>query len=313
MATQDSETVPTNRAAEHPLIRRTRHALEQVDQQIAHLERRRAEGTERARRGLQPALVRVMVHDLLGEGGVIVPTPEALSVTVTPTSRDRALAVMSDLMEKLREQKLRTWVENGKTLVGRGKFSFVLRLSEIAEKASPRRGSDNFVIRWWATGSLRITLREGPAGDFRIRDEANSPIEAQLARLVDYVQRTIGRAPEQQRQRELESQAQRAEAEKLAAIQAKAERVEAEQKRLLSEETARREELLSEMRRWHESEQLRAYVDAVLSHTGTVKPGLAVDQWVQWARGVADAIDPIPKRLEEFGGASPAGCPSEHG
>ncbi|MCK4121076.1 hypothetical protein HFK83_01580 [Ralstonia pseudosolanacearum] len=313
MATQDFEAAPTDRAGEHPLIRRTRHALEQVDGQIADLERQRAKQAEQVRQGLKPALVRVVINDLLGEGGVIVPSPEALSITVTPGVRDRALAVMSALMELLRDRKLRAWIENGKTRVGHDKYSFALRLSEIAEKAPGQRRDLAEPIRWWATGRLRITLREGPVGDFRIRDEKGSPIEAQLEVLADFVHQAVGYAPERQRKQELEMQAQRAEAERLAALEAEAQRIEAERRRLLAEETARREELMNEVARWHESVRLRTYVDAILSHAGIVEPGSAVDQWARWARGVADAIDPIPKRMEGFGGVPPARCPSGHG
>lgn len=298
---QDLERLSSNHAREHPIIRRTRRELEKLDQRIADYERRQAEMAERARRGLKVEPVWGWIGNIRKDGGVIVPSTEALSITVTPATRNRALAVMNTLTDMLRERKLRMWVANGKTLVGRGQHTFALRLSEIAEKGQSPQKSATGTNEWRATGRLRITLREGPAGDFRIRDEGASPIETQLASLADYVARTIGRAPEWLRLRDMESQAQRAEVEEMVAIQTEVERVEAERQQILVEETIRREELLSEMKRWHDSEQLRAYVDAALSRTGAVAPGSTVDRWAQWARNVADAMDPIPKRLASLG------------
>ncbi|QUP53566.1 hypothetical protein GO998_07200 [Ralstonia syzygii] len=312
MATQDFEAAPTDRAGEHPLIRRTRQALAKLDDQIVDLERQREEMEERVRRGLPREILWGVFDDRRKEGGVIAPSPGTLSVMVTPAARERALAVMNALIQLLEERKLRIWAP-GATLIGRGKYTFVLRLSEITEKEPGQRRSPMGTIEWQTTGRLRITLREGPVGDFRIRDEAELSIEDQLSTLVDYVQQAIGKAPELQRRRDLAIRAQRDEAERSAAVRAEAERIEAEHQRRLSEEAARRKDLMDEMAQWRESERLRAYVDAVLGHAGTVEPGSAVDQWIQWARGVADAIDPIPKRLEGFGGGPLAGCPSEQG
>lgn len=304
MATQDVEAALTAPTDEHPLIRRTRHALQKLDEQIADLERRRAEQKERTRRGLPAAILWGLFDDPRKEGGVIASSPGALSVMVTPAVRDRALAVMSTLIQLLQERNLRIWAP-GATLIGRGKYAFVLRLSEIAEKAASKRIGATGTINWRATGRLRITLRDGPTGDFRVRDEANSSIEHQLRTLVDYVEQAIGRAPELQRQRDLAIQSRLAEAEKLATVRAEAKRVEAERQRLLSEENARRDELMSEMARWHDSQQLRAYVDAVLSHPGIVQPRSSVDQWARWARRIADEVDPIRERLEKLEGLCP--------
>lgn len=311
MATQNAKATLTALADEHLLIRRTRHALQKLDEQTADLERRRAEMAERARRGLPREPLWGALDDHRKDGGVIAPYPGALSVMVTPAARERALAVMSELIPLLRERKLRIWTP-GATLVGRGKYAFILRLSEIIEKVSSRRMGATGTIEYRATGRLRITLREGPVGDFRIRDEAELSIEDQLATLVDYVQQAIEKAPALQRRRDFAIQAQRDQAERLAAARAEAERIEAEHQRLLSEEATRRKELIDEMARWHESVRLRAYVDAVLDRAGVVEPDSAIDRWAWWAQGVADAMDPIPTRLENLSSVSPPGTSVEH-
>ncbi|WP_343661117.1 hypothetical protein [Ralstonia sp.] len=306
MVTPDLERSSANHAGEHPIIRRTRRELERLDRRIADYEHQQAEMTERARRGLKVEPVWGWTRNILKEGGVIVPSNEALSVMATPAARDRALAVMGTLIDMLRERKLRMWVADGKTLVGRRDHTFALRLSEIAEKSRGLQNDTGDSSGWSATGRLRITLREGPAGDFRIRDESTSPIETQLSNLADYVARAIGQAPEWLRRREQGILAQGAETEKLMASRVAAERVEAERQRLLIEEATRREELLSEMRQWCESERLRAYIDAVLRRSGTVAPGSVVERWAAWARSVADAMDPLSKRLASFGETLPA-------
>lgn len=307
MVTPDLEKSSANLAGEHPIIRRTRRELEKLDRRIADYEHRQAEMAERARRGLKVEPVWGWTRNILKEGGVIVPPNEVLSVMSTPAARDRALAVMGTLIDMLRERKLRMWVADGKTLVGRRDHTFALRLSEIAEKNRGLPNSTTDSSGWSATGRLRITLREGPAGDFRIRDESTSPIETQLANLADYVARAIGQAPEWLRRRELAilAQSTETETETLMVSQAEAERVEVERQRFLIEEATRREELLSEMRQWFEAEQLRAYIDAALRRSGTVAPDSVVDRWAVWARSVADAMDPLSKRFASLDETSP--------
>lgn len=52
---------------------------------------------------------------------------------------------------------------------------------------------------------------------------------------------------------------------------------------------ARVEALLKEADAWVQARRLRGYIDATCAHPD--------EKWKTWARGIADAIDPAPKRF----------------
>jgi hypothetical protein len=80
--------------------------------------------------------------------------------------------------------------------------------------------------------------------------------------------------------------------------------VVAEQRRAAAEDRRRMEKeqfdaLLGEVSAWEQAARIRRYVDARLAITGAQNGGAAnAHEWAEWARGVADRLDPT-KALRE--------------
>lgn len=70
-----------------------------------------------------------------------------------------------------------------------------------------------------------------------------------------------------------------------------------EQEARRREEKQKIDELLEELASWRKSEALRAYVEAAraaaLAKHGSIDDGSELDEWMKWALGVADRLDPL--------------------
>ena len=71
----------------------------------------------------------------------------------------------------------------------------------------------------------------------------------------------------------------------------------AERERRRYEEGLKIQSMDKEIAAWQKSQQIRDYVkaveDAVLKKRGEFQAGSELDQWLRWARGYADRIDPL--------------------
>lgn len=126
------------------------------------------------------------------------------------------------------------------------------------------------------TERLVLTLSGPGEGTARWADYAKSPLEQQLAAVIDEISRrgpivAAERAERHRREQKIEEE--------------KRQRAEAERQR---EITAHRAEILrGEVQRWRQAEEIRAHCAAVES------AGLDHDdEWLRWARDYADSIDP---------------------
>ncbi len=56
------------------------------------------------------------------------------------------------------------------------------------------------------------------------------------------------------------------------------------------------------MKNWRRSLEVRAYVEALRcaaeAQHGDIRTGSELDQWIRWAHGYADLLDPLRKREE---------------
>lgn len=291
-------------ASEHQLVRQARLALEKIDAELAAVLRRQEERKELQRRGvrLKPELSGLYRRDVR-EGGVIVPPSDVMSVVVTRAIRSRALSFAGALIEELIAAGMSVWLRDGKTRVGTKPVSFAMRISEVVEK---RPGATTLFAPdgWAATGRLRVTLREGSASEFRIRDEGSGAVESKAADLVAYVKRTVDRAQE----RAAMYAEQRPAYE--ATVKAKEDnaRKEAEEKFVRVMEAARAEDLLHESLAWQRAEAIRRYAEAVASGKPEDK---RVQAWAAWALQVADAMDPTERRIAQIETGSSCEEPSE--
>ena len=280
------------------LVRRTCAALEKIDRDIAEYSRQKFEIRERMRRGGKPDLVLVPgLHEVVGKGGVLEPPGNAAAVIVTSEQRSRALLVLDAIIRMMVSRNLRLWVDNGKTLVGRKPYMFELRLSEVAEKTYRTPDVPYATDGWMPTGRLRITLRNGPRPDFRIRDDKKVRLEDQLQLLVDYVSKAVEDGPEKDR-RAHESYLARAqlEAQEKEAAQRKRQ-AEADRLMRLEVDAARLEDLEREARVWREACDIRGYAGALLAARPDDE---RVRSWTAWATQTADAIDPTQRRLRQI-------------
>lgn len=311
--TADSEGLDTLRAVgrEHPLVRRTRVALERIDAEIVEDARWHAERDERRRKGLRVEFdfSPLTLYRKVREGGTILAAGDVASVIVTPRLRDRALALLYSVISQLAEHKLKVWVSDGKTFVGleskqvgHSGYAFELRISEITEKSARAPDIPHAPDGWIATGRLRITVRSGPRGDFRIRDEGTTVVEELVPKLISYIVDAISGAPERERQA---AEARSAyEAQREAERRALAEQQHAADTRRQAEiaAAARRRQLYREAMAWRRAADVRAYVEAVLaSAPGNGLERSAMATWAEWALQAADALDPIASKLEQFG------------
>lgn len=283
---------------EHLLVRRTRLGLQKIDDDIAEHLRQQAEIRERMRRGGPPDIPSVMgLYDAVGQGGVLQATGNVVAVIVTREQRPRALSVLGKLVGMLASRDLRLWVNDGKTFVGRKPYTFVFRLSEVAEKANRTPDVPYATYGWMPTGRLRITLRTDSRTDFRIIDEKTAPLEDQLESLIDFVAKAVKNGPEKDRRLaewRADHNARVAEAQE---AMRQAQQAKAQQELLEQMEAARCEDLRREAVAWREASDMRAYASALV----VANPEDDwVRSWASWAMQVADVMDPMLRRLQQI-------------
>lgn len=299
--------------AEHTLVRQTRRALESVDAQLAELERKHAKEAELRRKGVpvEPDWGALSMRDTVREGGVIRPENDVANVVVTKATRGRALALLALLIGKLADRGLKVWVEEGKTLVGLQtkklhlvRHTFELRISEIVEKSASAPEIPYAPPGWIPTGRLRVTVRYGPRGDFRIRDEDDLRVELQVDALVGYIKGAVADAPERERDAIAARAARAAEVAAARASEAELAQAAAEEQRMLEIDAAHSEDLGREAAAWREANDIRAYSAALLARS---RNDDKVAIWCAWAMRMADALDPSLRRLTQIAvGPAPA-------
>lgn len=285
-------------AAENQLVRRTRVALQKIDDGFLEHARQKTEIRERVRRGGRPDIVWVPgLHNAVGKGGVLQPPGNAAAIIVTVEQRHRALQLLDATIGMMVSRNLRLWVDNGKTFVGRKPYTFELRLSEVAEKSNRTPEMPYAKHGWMPTGRLRITLRNGPRADFRIIDDKCTRLEDQLRLLVDYVAKAVEEGPTKDTARH-EFYLARAQLETQEKEVAQLTR-QAEADRLMRREidAAHTEDLGREAALWRKACDIRAYAAALLA----VRPeDERVEKWAAWAKQAADAMDPTQRRLKQI-------------
>lgn len=294
----ESDTEGHASGMEHALTRQARKELSKVDAWLADIARRKDELSARMKAGGKWEAVWEPTHDVVREGGVIRPQANMAAVVVTPAVRDRALALLNTVIAQCADRGLSVWLAGGKTLIGRAEYSFVLRMSELAEKKA-NAPEIRFAPPGWApTGRLRITLRDGPRSDIRIRDEAAKLVEDQVGYLVNYVAKAIADAPERERRDAEARAAYRSQVAAEEEARKESDRVAGEIRARQERELARQMDLRREAGAWREAADIRAYVLAVQrAAEGSARQGSA-DEWAAWANGMADVLDPISFRLE---------------
>lgn len=224
-------------------------------------------------------------------------TSGALSLVVSDASRPRALAIVDALEAALRKRRFLKSGRDERRLVVEG-VELHLRLSERANRTprpkNKRRPEDDI---WQPTrendyalsGVLQLRVLYGristPSIEWRLVEEEGKPLEERLneamALLVEVAVKARlkeARLEEQRRQWRLEWERK-------------------EEERCRREAEAARAKLLLELSdRWTHAEQLRAFISAVGEKQqvpAALASELCLEEWVEWARRQADALDPL--------------------
>jgi hypothetical protein len=125
------------------------------------------------------------------------------------------------------------------------------------------------------------------------QDRERVRLEEMLKDLIVAVLRKVDAERQAARERERKAAAKReAEAQ---------QRLEAEREKHLAmereQEQARVDALLADVKRWRDSQEIRAYLDEVrrvIAARGQgVEPGSNLERWIEWAGSVAHSLDPL--------------------
>lgn len=229
---------------------------------------------------------------------------ECLDIKVTLSSLDRALRVMDALVRAIeaRGYELRQCKSDARlSVVVNGEeldFSLEERIirkdhlpTEVEKKKIAKRQIYPFQLPqhdYVPTGQLSLRI----GGWYQSRATwADAKIQRVENCLNDFLVGLVRSAAEKKSVREKRER----EARKL---QEEGRRLE-EAARLRKEEQASVDALKKGSEDWHESQQIRSYIEAVrrdaIETTGAIVPGSELDEWLVWATKQADRLDPLTK------------------
>ncbi len=221
----------------------------------------------------------------------------------------RALSVMNALALAAAERgfTVREDDQEGRIVFAGHEAEINLRIAEpLEQKTRPRNRYDGTIEQekfQVPTGRLRITLQighqEGPA----FEDRESLPLESQLNRAFSAVYRLVVKVW----RREREYQAFNCRLEEEARQRAEAAKLQAEREKAIAEERERRRRLSAEANRWAQSVRIRGYIEHIRKSTVACPHTSAeLNEWTQWALGVAAELDPTEFRVNQASKESPA-------
>ncbi|WP_423192954.1 helix-turn-helix transcriptional regulator [Cupriavidus sp. H18C2] len=288
-------------SSEHPLVGKTRRALQQLDKQIAVYRQDVIDRQERASRG-EPVVQLIWDYprDFIRNGGIIRPGRGVADVAVSTAARERALKLLDTLIRLLGKQRIQVRVEGKATVVARAGRVLGLQISEQAARSPiwPQYAPKG----WAATGRLKVSVANSYGGFHLVKDTEEAQVEELLPSLVEKIDATLADAE----QREINAEKTRAtRAEKVAAtkgVESERLRSEAEGQRTRAVDDAFLEDLYREAAAWREAVDIRAYVESVVISAGDGGADhAALTAWAEWARAVADGLNPVTRRLQQLG------------
>lgn len=235
-------------------------------------------------------------------------------------TRDRAFRIMDTLFKALEERGYEVAGTpekfGGATLVTVLGVKFDVRLHEpcrreihlLTPDEQRRKKESGYVSApshdMVPTGRLCLEFRV--EGGWMVlahrQDGERVRLENTLKDLIVAVLRKVDAARQEARERERKALIQReAEArQRLEEERQKQRALEQEQ------EEERLRELLAEVKRWRDSQEIRAYLDEVrrviAARGQVIQPGGKLERWMSWARDVAHRLDPLRPPVPPPGG-----------
>jgi hypothetical protein len=241
--------------------------------------------------------------------------PRPFRVTLETLERALAITNAMAIAGKARGFTLRNDEKDGRLAVVGHAAELQFRMTEqLQTKVRPSEWSKGEMQKYkMPTGHLRITItdgwREGPI----VEDRGSASLETLLNGFFIAVYKAV--VKQWRHARALKVCQEQDRLEELG--RAERERIQAEKERKAAAERQKRKELSDEARRWQEAQAIRKYVSCVRSKAteGSDREGGRIsdsmDDWVQWALGVADELDPTCARIAETHVSME--CEAEHG
>ena len=233
-------------------------------------------------------------------GQRLIDSHKAIAFRLSTGCFERALAIANTLARAVEARGFQFEDDPGEgRLVVRGHGGRVpLRITEkLAEKIERVRrydGSFESQKQRLPTGTLKLSLEITPWNTVDFVDRVGSPVEQQFAQILDALYKLVVRCRVERREAEHRRHEQQLAAQ--AWVRAEETRKEAERRRLA--EAKRRRALVAEATRWQRSARIRAYVDHLEGLAAQIQRAPEeLKGWCQWARKVADDVDPSMKRV----------------
>lgn len=224
-----------------------------------------------------------------------------LPMRVTLRTWERALAIMNALLFAAeRRGMVPTLSEKGALTFRIRECTVGVRMSERLKDVPNSTKPEDRLSRLFhrdtvksPTGVLRIYI-SGGSSEVAVEEGESRPFEGRLNDVVVGLCRAALREASSQR-RHAAWRREREEEDERARI-AEARRQEGARKH--EQEAARRKALIEEAHRWHDATLLRAYIAHIERQSaGDPTRGTALSEWLDWARRMADEMDPSAERV----------------
>jgi hypothetical protein len=221
---------------------------------------------------------------------------EWLDLRITKNCLARALRIMAVIIHMLEQEGLKLVVEKKKSestsaIVYAETIRFGLIEKSRQVKPSPKPDASSRYsynpIRLEPTGVLSIEIWNyyGVGLQKTWRDRESTRVEEQLPKCIAGMMRIALKERAERDKREREQQARQ---KRIDEVRAKLRQIENEEKKI---KTLEREAI-----RWQRAERIREYIEAVRNDAvrkTNSEDRAKVLEWVEWAEGQADRIDPL--------------------
>lgn len=235
--------------------------------------------------------------------GVMELGDDVLPVRVSIGAVDRALRIWHALLQACEARGLQVVSAHRQVKIGDGTHWIGLRMSEKVDRVTKPST--------WHTGVE--TASRQPTSCLRIfairfyetkfEETLKRPLEAQLNAILAWIHRTLASERTKRsiadEKRLLEENAAKVQEQARAAAAAEARLRDEDLQRLRAEQAAMAERerlLLAEAGAWRNAEVIRSYVAHLRAVGQNITPALA--DWLIWADGVANKLDPTTSRLK---------------
>ncbi|WP_439879676.1 hypothetical protein ACSX1A_10855 [Pontibacter sp. MBLB2868] len=210
-----------------------------------------------------------------------------LDVKVSRQSLNRAFRILDTLIKALQARGHRVMVSDYQAYIYIRKERYEVALREKLKRSTEIRPG-NYSYDYTTTGIL--VLKIGPSWNGKEWQDGKVPLENRLSAIIAYL--------EWKTQHEEEW---RLECQKEKEVRLEKERVLREQQARKEQELLRFKHLLQQAKRWHEAQQLRAYIAAEAQQVDSSSPqSTERKEWLAWAEQKANWYDPQVNLSDEL-------------